>query len=216
MLRKNQRSSSLSGWQVQQLKRISPGLRKLNRDARRELRRIGYTSLTRKQYRESGDLLGTIATRMIGALRFRDEILKAEPEQRSIRLTVRFVTPCVHHIHRSESRQLRGHDDDEAARQALKQDPAHQEEIEPLLELTNSVEDLVSRRSRSRREPPDEFFRGINRLRLAVLQQQQYLVATAPRRPLVELKIADGPDICADCLKSKEIDSTMDGHERQV
>ena len=97
---------------------------------------------------------------MIGALRFRHEILKAEQEQQPIRLNVRFVTPCVHNVHRSESRQLTGHDDDEAEREALRQDPAHQAEIESLLELTNSIEDRVSRRSMLRGAPLNEFFRG--------------------------------------------------------
>lgn len=216
MLRKNQRPFRLTSWQVQQLNRISHSLRKLNRAARRELRRIRYAGLTRRQYREAGNLFGTIATRMIGVLRFHDEIMKAEQEPEPIRLKVCFVEPCVHHVHPSESRQLTGHDDDEAERAALKREPAHQAEIEPLLELTNSIEDLVSRRSMLRGAPLDAFFRSINRLRLAVLQQKQHLVATAPQLvPLFELEVADGPDICPDCLKSKEIDGTG-GHERQV
>lgn len=217
MFRKNhRRPSSLTSWQVRQLKRISHSLRKLNRAARRELRRIRHTDLTRTQYREAGDLLGTIATRMIGELRFHHEILKAEQEPQLFRLLkMRFVTPCVHHVRPSESRQLTGHGDDEAEREALKLEPAHQVEIISLLELTNSIEDLVSRRSMSRGVPPNAFFRGINRFRLAVLQQRQYLLATAPRLvPLFELQVADGPDICTDC--AKEIDATMEGHDRQV
>jgi len=211
MLRKNQRPSSLTSWQVQQLKRISHSLRKLNRDALRELRRIGHTGLTRTQYREAGDLFRTIAMRMISALRFRHEILKAEQPQQQFRLNVRFVTPCVHHVHRSKSRQLAGHDDDEAQREALTLHPAHQADIASLLELTNSIEERVSRRSMLRGASLNEFFGGINRLRLAVLQQQQDLLATAPQRMLFELHVADDPDICTDCLKSKEIDGMMEG-----
>lgn len=215
MLRKNHRPLSLTSRQVQQLNRISHSLRELNRAARRKLRCIRYTDLTRTQYREAGDLFGTIATRMIGALRLCEGILKAEQEQETIRLEVHFVTPCVHNVHRSESQQLTGHDDDGAEREALRQDPAHQVEIESLLELTNSIEDLVSRRSMLRGGPPDAFFRAINRLRLAVLQQQEHLLAMAPQLiPLVEIKVADGPDICTDC--AKEIDATMEGHDRQV
>src|SRR6266404_5227522 len=157
MLRKNHKPHSFTSWQVQQLKRITHSLRKLNRDARRELRRIRYTGLTRTQYREAGELLGTMATRLISALRFNDEILKAEPEPQTLRLMVRFVTPCVHNVHRSESRQLTGHDDDEAEREALKQNPAHQAEIESLLELTNSIEYLVSRRTLLRGAPLNAF-----------------------------------------------------------
>src|SRR5207248_11760964 len=183
-------------------------LRKLNREARRELRRIKYTDLTRTQYREAGDSFGTIATRMISALRFHDEILKAKQERKRLHLMVRFITPCVHHAHRSESRQLTGHDD-EAQREALKQDPAHQAELIPLLELTNSIEDLVSRRSMLRGAPLNAFFRAINRLRLAVLQQHQHLLATAPQSiPLFKLQVADGPDICTDCLNRRRSTAT--------
>jgi len=216
MVRKNQRPLSLTSREVQQLKRISRSLRKLNRAARRELRRIRYTDLTRTQYRKAGDLFGTIATVMIGAPRFHHEVLKAEREQQTHRIVVHFVTPCIYHVHRSESRQLTGHDD-EPKREALKRDPAHQAEIESLLKLTNSIEELVLRRSMLRGVPLNAFFRGINRFRLAMLQQQQHLLDTAPQLiPLVELQFADGPDICTDCLKSKEIDITMDGHDPQV
>jgi len=136
MPRKNQRPFKFTDSQVQQLKRTNKNLRKLNRAARRELRRVGHMELTRTQYREAGDLLGTIATRMIGELRFHHAIVEAEPEQQPLRIVVRFVTPCVH---RSESRQLTAHDDDEAERETLKLDWAHQAEIEALLELTNSI-----------------------------------------------------------------------------
>src|ERR1700730_3714099 len=98
MLRKNQRPSSLTSWQVQQLKANSDSLRKLNRDTLRELRRIGHTGLTRTRYREAGDLFGTTATRRISALRFRDQILKAEQPQQQFRLNIRFVSG-VHHVH---------------------------------------------------------------------------------------------------------------------
>jgi len=215
MPRKNQGPFKFTDSQVQQLKRTNKNLRKLNRAARRELRRVGHMELTRTQYREAGDLLGTIATRMIGELRFHHAIVKAGPEQQPLRIVVSFVTPCVH---RPESRQLTGHDDDdEAESEAVKQDAAQQAEIESLLELTNSIEDLVSRRSMLRGVPLNAFFRGINRFRSAVLEQQQHLLATAPQlTPPFELQVDERPDVCPDCLQSKEIDVTMEGHERQV
>ena len=214
MLRKNQRSLRLTSWQVQQLKPVSHTLRKLNREARHTLRRIKYTDLTRTRYREAGELFGTIATRMIGALRLRHEILRAEQEPLRFQVEVQFVEPCVHV---SESRPLTGHGDDEAKREALKLEPAHQAEIMSLLELTNSIEDLVSRRSMLRGVPPNEFFRGIHRFRLALVQQRQHLLATSPQPKLLfDVQFADGPEICPDCLNAKQIDDTMEGHERQV
>ena len=149
---------------------------------------------------------------MISALRFRHEILKAEQPQQQSWLNVRFITACGNRAHRSQSRQLPGRNDDEAQRgEALTLDPAHQADIASLLELTNSMEERVSRRSRLRGASLNKFFRGINRLRLAVLQQQQYLLATAPQLMLFELHIADRPEVCPDCLKAKEIAGTMEG-----
>jgi hypothetical protein len=194
---------------VQQLKPISHTLRTLNRDALRELRRIKHTGLTRTRYREAGDSFGTTATRMISALRFRDEILKAEQPQEKFCFDVHFVEPCAHLVDRSQSSQPARHDD-EAEREALTLHPAHQAEIASLLELTNSIEERVSRRPMLRAWSLNGFFGGINRLRSAVLQQQHCLLATAPQRMLFELHIADGPDICPDCLKAKEIDGAME------
>ena len=198
---------------MQQLKPVSRTLRKLNREARHELRRIKYTDLTSTRYREAGELFGTIATRMIGALRFRHEILKADQEPLRFHLEVHFVEPCVHV---SESRPLTGHGDDEAC-EALKLEPAHQAEIMSLLELTNSIEDPVSRRSALRGAPRNVFFRGLDRFRLALLKQRQHLLATSPQpKRLFELQVTDVFDICPDCLKSKEIGVTMEGDDRQV
>ena len=214
MLRQNQRPLRLTSWQMQQLKPVSRTLRKLNREARHELRRIKYTDLTSTRYREAGELFGTIATRMIGALRFRHEILKADQEPLRFHVEVHFVEPCVH---RSESRQLTGPGDDEAECEALKLEPAHQAEIMSLLELTNSIEDPVSRRSALRGAPRNVFFRGLNRFRLALLKQRQHLLATSPQpKRLFELQVTDVFDICPDCLKSKEIGVTMEGDDRQV
>jgi hypothetical protein len=199
---------------VQQLKPVSHTLRKLNREARHELRRIKYTDLTSTRYREAGELFGTIATRMIGALRFRHEILRADQEPLRFHLEVHFVEPCVH---RYQGSQLTGPDDDEVERAALKLEPAHQAEIMSLLELTNSIEGPVSRRSTLRGAPRNVFFRGLDRFRLALIQQRQHLLATSPQPKLLfELEVADGPDICAECLKSTEIDGEMEGDDRQV
>jgi hypothetical protein len=164
-------------------------LRKLNRAARGELRLIGRMDLTNQQYRKAAESFGTIATRMIGVLRVHHVILKAGPEQQPLRVVVRFVTPCVDG---SESRQLTRHDDDETKREALKQDPAHRAEIEFLLELTNSIEDLVSRHSMLRGASLNAFFLGINRFRLALLEQQQHLLATVPHlMPQIEIQFED-------------------------
>jgi hypothetical protein len=167
MLRKNQRPFTFTDRQKQQLKGISHDLRKFNRIARGQLRRIGHLNLTPRQYCEAGEFLGIVATRMTSALRFRKAILRAGRQQQPLRIVMHFDTLCDHC---SESGQVTGHDDDdETTREALKQDPAHLSEVDSLLELTSRIEELVSTRSALRGPPLGAFFRRVSRFRLAVL-----------------------------------------------
>jgi len=133
MIRKNERQFNFTDWQVQQLRRNNYSLRNLNRAALGRLRRIGYTALTDTEYREAGDSFATIATRMMSALRVRRQILIAGREQTPLRIQVTIgamCEPC------SKNRIPTKPDDNESAsREALEQDPAHQSEIESLLEL---------------------------------------------------------------------------------
>jgi hypothetical protein len=200
MLRKDQRRFSFTDWQILQLKQSIRRLHKLNRDAFGELRRVGRM----------------LATRMISALRLRQEILTAGREQQPVRIEVIVglaCEPCA------ADRQFTEPDDESVSREALKEDPARQTEIETLLDLAQRTEERLSARCKSRRIPPAAFFRGIGRLTLALLRQQRHLRDTAPRQT-TEIKVqsgnADGPDICMYCHKSMEIDSPAEGPDRQV
>jgi hypothetical protein len=218
MLRTNQRPFYFTDTQVQQLKRTNDTVRKLNRIARGELRRIGQLGVTPRQHREAGESLGTIATRMTSVLQFRQGILTAGRQQQPLRIVVRVGMLC-HHC--SERGQLPVRDDDETTREALKQDPAHQSEITSLLELTSRIEELVSTRSTLRGAPLNAFFRQVSRFRRAVLKQQRDFQATALRQTTeIEIEVQDedqiGLDICDECHKPMEIEGTTGDYERQV
>ena len=209
MLRTNQRPFYFTDTQVQELKRTNDTVRKLNRIARGELRRIGQLGLTPRQHREAGESLGIVAIRMTSVLRFRQEILTAGRQQQPLRIVVRFVMRCRDC---SEREQLRVHDEYETAREALKQDPAHQTEITSLLELTSRIEELVSTRSTLRGAPLNAFFRQVSRFRLAVLKQQRDFQATALRQtPEIVVEEPDenpNGDLCDECHKPMETDDT--------
>ncbi len=149
MLRKYQSPLLFTQWQLQQIENTNRKLRALNRDAFRELQRIGYPGVTTARYRVAGHSLRIVALRMISALGFLQHILTADREQQSIRLRVRFVTPCDC----EGNRQLTRSDDDEAnSREALKQDPELQTEIDNLLGLAHRSSSL--HRIHLRRSPP--------------------------------------------------------------
>jgi hypothetical protein len=208
MLRKDQRPFCFTDSQVQELNRINYKLRKLNRSAHDQLRWLGRPSLTTGQYREASESLGNIATQMTSALRFRRQILRTGREQQPSVFVVRYVPSCDHLPSNPTLTEL---DDSGTPRKAMKPDPAHQTELKSLLEFTSRIEDLVFTRSTVRGATLNAFFRGISRLRLAVLIQQEALEALADEQPFKVEFEDEGPNGCPDCAKSLSIDG-MDGH----
>ena len=201
MLRKYQSPLVFTQWQLQQIKNTNRKLRELNRDAFRELQRIGYPGLTTARYRVAGHSLRIVALRMISALEFLQHILIADREQQRIRLRVIYVTPCDC---RDRNRPLTRSDDDEAnSPEALKQDPELQREIDNLLDLAPRTEELVLARHKSRSSAlPLAFLVGMSRLKCAVLQQQQQWRAMGLQpAPAVEVEYDHGPEICPSCHK---------------
>jgi len=215
MLRKNQKPFYFTEEQEKQLETNNLGLRKLNRIAREELRRIGHIGITPRQYREAGESLGMLATRMNSALRFRQEIPRAGRQQQPDRVVIHFSTLCDC----PESRRLREHKEDKNACEALKPDLAHLAEIDALLALTSRIEELVSYRSTLRGSQLNAFFRQISRFGLAVLKQQQHLQAAVPQQELqIEFQDEDpnGLNICPHCHQSTDIADTMEGYDRST
>lgn len=212
LIRKNQRPFKFTDCQGQQLKRINRRLRKLNRTARTELRRVRYAGLT-TQYRETGNRLEIIAIGMISALRVRRGILIAGRQQQPTLYVISFGTQCVNC---SKNGHRRTNNDEPAACVVLELDHAHEQEIDSLLELARRTEEAVSARCESRGTCPIKLSRGISRLTSAVLRQQSDLHDTAFKQPpeiKVEFDDLDGPDICMGCHTPIEIDDPPDGND---
>jgi hypothetical protein len=197
MIRKNQRPFDFTDRQILQLKRSNRSLRKLNRDALGELQRVGGRALTRTQCREAGESLGILAIRMITMVRILQETLVAGRENEVQLIQVIFSLYCENC---SKNGPLERPDDDEAAsREALKQDPAWQTEIDSLLNLAQRIEQRVSARCKSRGRSPSTFSRGISRLTSALLRQQRHLRNTTLKHgPEIEVLELDS-DTCVDC-----------------
>jgi hypothetical protein len=196
MIRKNQRPLYFTDSQVQQLRRNNYSLRKLNRVALGVLRRIRSTALTNTEYRDAGDSFVRMANQMMSALRVRRELIAAGREQLLQRIEVRFGGMCD----ACSEKKLRTKPDDHEAdsREALEQDPAHQSEIESLLELALRTAERVSVRCESGQVPPKAFFLGINRLTSAVLRQQRDLRETALKHQ-PEIEVVHCPGHCMNC-----------------
>ncbi len=216
MTRQNQGPINFTDDQEQQLKRIINKLRKLNRDANRELRRLVGTDLTHTQCSKGGDILRIIAIQMISALRVRQGILIAGRRQQPTLIVIGFGLRCD----RCSTNMHVGPDDDEPATcEVLKLDPAHVKEIDSLLELARRTEERVSARCESRGMYPIELFRVFSSLTSAILRQQRNLRDTAFKQtPKIKVESDDsgGPDICMDCQRPMEVDDVMDGHNRDI
>jgi hypothetical protein len=196
MIRKNQRPLYFTDSQLQQLRRNTDSLRKLNRVALGALRRVGSV-VTDLEYRDAGDSFSMVASRMGTLLRVRRELLAAGREQLPQRIEVIFGGKCDACWENGPFRKL----DDPAAdpREALEPDPAHLSETEALLDLAMRTEERVSVRRESRRAPLRAFFLGISRLTWAVLRQQRELREAAFKH-VPEIKVAYSAN-CSDCHK---------------
>jgi hypothetical protein len=205
MIRKSERPFNFTDSQIEQLKRIYRGLRKLYRQATCDLQRISRTVLNQTQYREAGKSLGTLAIRMISLLRVRQEILLAGQKQEPQLIQLVIDASCAEC---SENDTVRINDDEEtgeaASREVLNQDPECQKEIEALLELVFRIDESVS--CTSRRAPPRAFFLGLKSLTGGLLRQQKHFRETAitqgPRIKVMEM--FDTCNSCGAAIKNDE------------
>lgn len=211
MIRKDQRGFNFTDWQVRQLARNHRSLRQLNRAAILALRRIRPTALTDRECRDAGDSFAMLATRMMSELRLRQELLiagRAQPLQ-LIRVTVGVVCDEC-----GEERLYTNPDDHEAnSREELEQNPAHQSEIESLIELVFRTEERVLVHCESKRAPLRAFFHGISRLTLAVLRQQQEFRETS-RKHIPQIEVVNSFDYCGFCHKPMNPDEEDDTHSK--
>ena len=198
MLRKNQRSCLLNEFQLRLFKGTNERLCRLNRAAFCELRRIRFRHLSNRQCSEAGKVFRTIATQMVSTLQLRQEIVIAGREQQPQQILVVIRSRCATC---AEKRRPNNRDDEQSAsREALEVDPEYQTEIDSLLELVCQTEERVSKRQRSRGDPPRRFFEGISRLRSALLKQHRHLRDIAAHQTS-EIEVQIDCSTCKHCRK---------------
>lgn len=200
---------NFTDWQVHQLSRTNRTLRNLNRDALAALRRNRFAAKSDKEMRDAGDSFAMMANRMMFTLRVRRELLLAGREQpyQLIQVTVGVVCDACADIPYTKPDHHQAN-----SREVLEPDPAHQAEVEDLLEFTLRTEERVSARCGSGPAPLKAFFRGIGRLTLAVLRQQQDLRESAPKR-VPKIEVVNSFDNCAQCRKPMK---TEDGEDNRT
>src|SRR6266853_899978 len=200
MLRKN--PGCFTDWQVRQLASIDTRRRKLISDAYGEFRRIKDLNLTALQCLQVGEFLGAITTRLIFALRYRQEILTAARRQPFDKILVRMGTLCD-----CPDNQPRPANDDEneTADEELEENLETQLDISSLLELTTQIEERMWTRSTLRGAPLSIFFRHLNRFKLALLKQKKDLEDRI-RTPQTQIEVVYDRHKCGG--ESHEIDGS--------
>jgi hypothetical protein len=201
MIRKNQRPLYWTDSQLHELRRNNSSLRHLNRAALLELRLIGNTAPTDREYRDAGDTFSGVADQMMSALRVRRELIAAGRERLPDRIELRFGGLCG--ACRENKLPAKRDDHEEDSRKALELNPEHLQKLEFLLELALRTEARVSVRCESGQDAPKAFFSGIGRLIFAVLRQQRELRETAPKHQ-PEIAVLMRSSHCRNCHQPLE------------
>jgi hypothetical protein len=163
MLRKN--PGCFTNWQLRQLEKIDSRLGKLDRETHGILRSAKDLKLNCRQWRQVGEVLGTIALRFTFALRCRQEILAAGRRQRYSKIIVRLGTHC----YPDEQSPTPHEDDNEIQDDEDDKNFQSQVRVRALLELANLIEEF-SEHSTLRGVALGVFFRQLNRLKTALLK----------------------------------------------
>jgi hypothetical protein len=164
LLRKN--PGCFTVWQLRQLERIDFRLGKLHREAHGILQRAKDLHLTIRQWREIGELLGTVATRLTFALRCREEILSAGRRQKYKKIIVRLGT----YEYPNDEPPKPHEDDNEIKDEEDEKNFESQNRVQALLELASLIEDFISEHPTLRGVVLGVIFRQINRLKVALLK----------------------------------------------
>ena len=180
MIRKNQRPFNFTDRQIARLQQIYCRLRTVNREANCQLRRIGCEILSDVQYRRAGKDLRALAIRMDSLVGYRQEILAAGRRQQPSLIELVITTSCQKC---SENGRVPTYNDDEnrerAAREALKQGPECQKQLDDLLALALRIDESQSCKFRC--DPPVTFFAALKRLTGAGQRQYRCLQDTVPK-----------------------------------
>jgi hypothetical protein len=125
--------------QARQFKRTTRSLRKLNRDSLCELQGLRHPGLTSAKYRAAGNSFEILALQVMFLLRFREAILHSARETK-IDLIVVTITKRICNDCRLNERNNANKDDTlDHSREVLKQDPAHQADLDTLLALAQET-----------------------------------------------------------------------------
>jgi len=186
--------------QARQFKRTTHSLRKLNRDSLCELQRLQHPGLTDTKYRAAGNSFEILAPQIMFLLRFREAILHSARETRVDLIVITVAVIC------NDCRLERRHDATNDApfdhsREVLKQDPAHQADVDTLLVLAQETGERLSSRSMS---PITRkvLMTGLKRVMDAFLKQRRHLLDTLdPPEGLIEVR--KGGDDCYVCHKTR-------------
>jgi hypothetical protein len=196
MAAKSQKPYTFTELQAWRFEHTTHGLRKLNRDSLREFQRLQHPGITNARYREAGNSFELLAPRMMFLLRFREAILHSARETK-IELIVVTIANICNDCRRNERNNTNKDVPLDYSHEVLKQDPAHQGDVDTLLTLGQETGERLSSRSMS---PTTRkvVMTGLKRLLFALLKQRRHLQETLdPPDGLLEVR--KGGDACSVC-----------------
>lgn len=184
--------------QLQEYDRTLAYLRRLHRDALRELRQVNRSNLTHKRYAQSSVFLTSVGTQIISAVKSLVEILRSAGELLLPRVIFE-VSPLCSNC--TAPPDLHDHPGDEVP--AL--DPAHLHELDQLLDFANQIRgQLWTRSMRSKDLIPGTLFKGLERLTNALVKERRHFQETAAAPPTpIEFRVND--PVCCVCHQPLEI-----------
>ena len=200
MVAKSNKPFSFTELQLQQLKRTTHNLRKLNRDSLRAFQRLKHPGLTNTEYREASNSFEILALQLISALRFREAVLSSAREQR-IDVIVHIGVICIDCRLQTlfSERTVSDQTLPDNAGEALRQDPLHQAEVDTLLGFAYVTSERISRRSMSTTTRKALMTR-LRHLFDALLKQRHHLQDTSVDAP-ARCEVHVHPSVCCVCQK---------------
>lgn len=197
MLSKKDRPFFFTDQQMEQLKSTNGTLLRLNRDVRRELRRIGRSNISDKKYRVAGLLLGNLAMRMISVVQLREDVLDSGRAQEPAGVDLVIDVVCIDCVISGKDRQETSRNSD----QVPEADPAHLPELESLIETAQKIGDQAWSRPRIL---PNACITGLKRLTNALRKQRRHLHDIAPAPPSMKVELILKFETCSVCHKPME------------
>jgi len=206
---RNLRTLSFTRRQSEQLRNTQATLRKLNRSALDQLRRIGYSAFT---YSEAAKSLAVVATLMNSVLQVREQIISDASEQGPRLIQVVLGTYCE--SCNNKPHPLNEPDDHQADfAEPLKQDPAWWAEIDGMLELAPRKAELLFARRMAQGTLPRALSTALNRLTNALLRQRRHLQELVPKQE-AKIEVLEEFGTCTVCGKPPALSAEKEDPDR--